>query len=148
MFTRLFRRSSLVSRRLAGRCSFRPMVEALEGRLTPATIHWNTNADGNFFDAANWNVDGTNPVQHRVPAAGDDAVIGYGSITVSAASGISVRSLDVSGTLDFTGGTITTSAGSYIHNLQLDGNCVLDVPDGVTLTLDGGTRLSGTTNLH
>src|SRR5262245_634616 len=52
--------------------SVRPSCEALEGRITPAQIFWNVDADGFWDVAANWRDD---QGHSRVPGAGDDVVI-------------------------------------------------------------------------
>src|SRR5947209_4927654 len=97
------------------RSPVRPVLEALEDRLTPANVTWNLNADGAFNSAANWDVQGTNPVEHRVPGPGDDA-------SVNTTQAITVRLNN--------GDDITVHTLTINDHLQLDGGAALTIAAG------------------
>src|SRR5262249_41044391 len=94
----------------------RPVLEILEDRLTPSTLNWNLYADGDFDSAANWDVQGTNPVQHRVPGPGDDAMISTPpaiNVRLRAGDNITVHTLVSNEHLQIDGGaTLTIAAGN------------------------------------
>jgi hypothetical protein len=108
------------------------VLESLEDRLMPANVFWNLNADGDFNNAANWDVQGTNPVQHRVPGPGDDATVG-----VTQAITVRLRSGD-----DITVHTLTLH-----EHLQIDGGASLTIAAGNNNIIDGITLANGGT-LH
>lgn len=79
----------------------RPVLELLEDRIAPATIHWNNAAGGAWHVPANWDL-------NRVPAAADDVVIDLpGTYTVAYSTGTSlVSSLRADRAFSMTGGTL------------------------------------------
>jgi hypothetical protein len=110
----------------------RLQLEALEDRLTPANVIWNLNADGDFNTAANWNVQGTNPVEHRVPGPGDDA-----SVNTTQAITVRLNSGD-----DITVHTLTLN-----DHLLIDGGAAMTIAAG-NANLIGGITLANGGNLH
>jgi hypothetical protein len=132
-------------------------VEAVEARCLLATVAWDLSGDGNWNNAANWVVEGTNPPVHRVPTATDDAVIpGYSSVavTVTVSSAASVHSLNVSNsgggsTLNITGGSLTIGSGedSWINTLHLSHGATIAVPANAVLGIGDGSTIAGTINV-
>src|SRR5262245_57734509 len=83
-FARHRKRSFPSARRCRRIASLR--LEQLEYRAVPATVAWISATGGNWNTAANWEDLDTH--QHRVPNAGDDAVIDLGAgDTVTQSSG-------------------------------------------------------------
>ena len=114
----------------------RPRLEALEDRLTPATVSWINSASGFWDVGSNW----SNGVG---PQAGDNVVINQpGNITVTFRTGIaSINSLDTnSDSLALTGGTFTWMAGTWTGTIN--------VGTGGTLSIAGpaGRTLAGVIN--
>src|ERR1043166_7899703 len=56
---------------------FRPRVEQLEYRVTPATLTWTGTVDGLWSHAGNWS---TSDVTHPVPQNGDAVVLPAGAV--------------------------------------------------------------------
>ncbi len=63
--------SKTESNRLTRR-RFKPLMEVLEDRTVPATIYWNTDADGYWDNPANWSL-------NRVPEYTDEVIIDRGA---------------------------------------------------------------------
>ena len=81
----------------------RLLIEALEDRVTPATINWTGNGANNFWtNPSNWNL-------ARAPLAGDDLVFG-----ALAAADKRTTADNLSGLPIFN--SITISASGYIIN--------------------------------
>jgi RHS repeat-associated protein len=112
---------------------FRPVLEALEDRIAPATVSWKAPVDGFWDVGSNWD-SGT------VPAPGDDAVIDQAgaAFTVTVRNAQSVHSLRSKDGLALTGGSLTVAAAS-----RIDGSLALG---GGTLVANGAVTTAGTTS--
>src|SRR5579883_1712484 len=95
---------------------FQPVVESLEGRLVPSTVHWINPAGGDWADAANWDTG-------NLPGPGDDVVIDtWGGATITHAAGQdSVHSLTSRNPLNLSGGSLELAADSTLAELDLSG---------------------------
>lgn len=134
-----FRPTRKTHRNPIRRRPFRPALELLECRMVPSTVDWTLQGDGNFNVDANWTVEGSNPPVHRVPVAGDRAII-PGERIVTSSSNVTIDSIGA-GALNVTGGIFTV-------NNQFNGSSVLALfaRAGATFRTAGGeTDIFGTT---
>jgi hypothetical protein len=113
-------------------------------------VSWNLNADGDFDNPANWDVQGTSPVQHRVPGAGDDAVIsGTTSFTVTHAANVTdtVNTLSSNDHLVLSGGSITVANNSSAPAFDLNTGATFHVLANATMTIGDASHIAGTINV-
>jgi hypothetical protein len=115
-------------------------------------VQWNLNADGNFDDAANWDVVGTSPVVHRVPGVGDTATANVAqNITITVRDARTVDSVNISERLHIgSGGSLGITAGSNntVSQVMLDNGGSLNVSGASTLLTPGdGSTYAGTLNV-
>jgi RHS repeat-associated protein len=123
-------------------------LERLEDRLAPATISWNTDADGFWDVASNWDLG-------HVPAPGDDVVINRPNAnpTITFRSGTAdLNSLQSTEALTLSGGTLnlatdsSLSAAFSLSGGTLGGTGTVAVTGAMTWT--GGTMVgAGTTRI-
>ena len=142
--------------RLAPQLGYR----VVDDRIVPALMNWTGGPLGlgtNWFDAGNWDIVGSMPVQHAVPGIGDDAILsaqnagGPGTVFVNGAAGVRslnmVRNLSISGSFTMgggifnygnyklDGGTLDILDGSNLQNLTIAGAGSLPVAAGRTVSL-------------
>ncbi len=147
MFTQLWKRCASSVRALLAaptstkarqRRRYRPALEHLEGRCTPAVVAWDGGGDGqSWLDPLNWSGD-------ALPGPADDTWLDASFISHSGGS-TSVRSLHGSAVVDFTG-SLTLAAPSSLDG-QIDLTGALALQDGASLVLGGGNRLDGAVTL-
>src|SRR5262249_49237536 len=83
------------------RRNWRPGLEALEDRVTPAVVNWAGPAVGGDWNTpADWSTS-------SVPVAGDTVSIGLGNTVTFSAGNSRVASLNVDGVLNVVGGNLT-----------------------------------------
>jgi hypothetical protein len=95
------------------RAGFCPQLERLEDREVLATVIWNNPAGGLWEVPGNWDVEGTSPVEHRIPGVGDDVVIRDFSpdITITHATDFhTIRRLTSAEAVVLSGGSLTIEA--------------------------------------
>ena len=124
--------------------ALRLFCEALEDRTLLATNMWNSSVGGSWQTASNWSLD-------HVPTNGEDVVIPElsGTQTITYSSGTStIQSLTTSTNVDLSGGTlnVTGTIQSSGGQLTLDGATLGDgtIAAGTTLAGQSGT-LDGVT---
>ena len=124
------------SDRRKGNHLYWPQCLALERRTLLASMQWDVPVSGDWDVASNW-VSSTDPSDHHVPTASDDAVINQAGVTVTHSAGSdTVQSVTSSDNLTLTGGTLTITG-----NLQISAGSSLSLTGG---TLAGATVTSGT----
>jgi hypothetical protein len=124
----------------------------LETRLAPATVDWGVNADGDYDNPANWNVRGTNPVEHRVPGPGDTAVLNVAAdVTITVRDARVVESLTSSERVRIVnGGSLEVTAGTAnsISRLLLESGGTVSVSGiGTVLTPGDASTYAGALNV-
>jgi hypothetical protein len=139
-------------RTIARRPRYRPVCEALENRLAPATVQWNLNADGFFDNPNNWDVVGSSPLVHRVPGVGDVATASVAqNITITLRDARTVDSINFSEKLHIVSGgslALTAGANNTISQLILDNGGSLNVSGASTLLTPGdGSTYAGAINV-
>ncbi len=143
----------LASRRANARAALRrnrrverPNLEAVEARRLLSIVYWNNTSDGNWSNAANWTVSGSNPVVHRLPGPTDDVQIETEhDITVTISSGAdSVRSLSAWDNLVMTGGSLTVGTNSSVNSLTIAAGASFNVDANATLTIGEDSVIAGT----
>ncbi|MBX7104475.1 MAG: hypothetical protein K1X57_10365 [Gemmataceae bacterium] len=138
----------------------RPSAMLLDDRIVPAVMSWTGGPLGlgtNWFDAGNWDIVGTVPVQHAVPGLGDDAILsaenpgGPSTVFVNGAAGVRslnlVRNLSITGSFtmggglfnyghyQLNGGTLDILNGSSLQNLTITGSDTQTIEAGRTVSL-------------
>jgi hypothetical protein len=117
-------------------------VECLEGRAVPAVLVWDpTVADPvtGFFPAttaANWDVQGTFPVQHRVPTSSDDLVFPDTPVEGGMEGGYDIPNVDCTG-LHGTFDAVLVQEG-FLGSITLDGALTVGA-----MKLAGGKTVDG-----
>ena len=83
-----FRRRCLTSANpRTARPAYRPRLECLEDRITPATVNW-IGGSGDWAGVANWRDAVT--LANRLPGPSDDAVIDVAGITATHTTGTEI----------------------------------------------------------
>lgn len=114
------------------RRGFRPILECLELRVTPTTVHWNIDGNGFWDVPGNWDTG-------QAPGAGDDVVIDRpaGNFTVTVRDHQTINTLVNKESVDIEagGGLRVQSAGTLDSAIALNGDY---------LEVDAATTLKGT----
>jgi hypothetical protein len=140
-WTKLTRTISGRGRRRGGR-SYRPTLEALEGRVLPAAVTWINPAGGDWDTAANWSTG-------ALPTAADDVHINTLGLTITHSLGNTdrVRSLVSKSAISISAGTLALASPSTLSSaLALSGGTLTGagaLTIGGLFTWTGGT-MSGT----
>ncbi|MEZ6063698.1 MAG: carboxypeptidase regulatory-like domain-containing protein [Planctomycetaceae bacterium] len=128
------RRSLRRKARTTGRVSFTaaPAVESLENRTLLATITWNTDANGFWDDAANWDLG-------REPVSSDEVIIDRGAanpvVTVRTATGRFFQVASEETIVIEASGGLGTSDSTFNGLVQINGGSLF-VEGGGTVTLN------------
>src|SRR5262249_18378344 len=95
---------------------FRPRIEVLEERSTPAVVNWTNPAGGTWETPGNWS-------SGSLPGPADDVVIGTlnsGAVITHASDVTTIHSLSSTisnpGTLNITGGSLLFAADSVLNS--------------------------------
>ncbi|HEV3078233.1 MAG TPA: FG-GAP-like repeat-containing protein, partial [Gemmataceae bacterium] len=121
---------------------YKPCVEALEGRIAPATINW-IGGSGDFNDSSHWS-DSSHPSGGVLPGPNDDAVINVTGITVTYSSGTdTVKSLTCHDAFLLSGGALFVGTLQEIDK-SFTNTARVDVSGSVTLS--NATVYLGTTD--
>jgi RHS repeat-associated protein len=145
----------------------RLLTEALEDRRLLAAVHWISDSDGDWSDAANWQDQTT--LANRVPASSDEVLIDRGAanpmitisagtgrffnvtseetIVIAAGGGLGTGDSTFNGLVRIEGGSLFVEGGGAVTLSDVDwtaGSIGGSGSGGGTYTLSGTMTLSGT----